>query len=107
MATSIRRFGTWVARVVALAVALLVSAYLVVSAQRQASRAAPAVSVDPAAVKQESSAFAAPEPLVLVEPPAAFLFSSKSMRIGLEATPNADTQAEGAVAEADAAPKTP
>jgi hypothetical protein len=107
MAASIRRFGTWVARVVALAVALLVSAYLVVSAQRQASRAAPAVSVEPGVAKPESSAFAAREPLVLVEPQAAFLFSSKSMRVGLEALPNADTQAEGAGAGADAAPKTP
>lgn len=88
MANSVRRLGRWAERIVALTVALLVSAYLVVSAQRQASRAAPAGALEPTVQRLDNSVFAAPAPLV--EPREAFLFSSKSLQVELDVAPSAE-----------------
>ncbi len=100
MANSARRLDGWAARVVALTVALLVSAYLVATAQRQARRAAPAGALEPTVQRPDNSVFAAPAPSV--EPREAFLFSSKSMPVELDAAPSTEAAgAELAAAEAE------
>jgi hypothetical protein len=98
MANSVRRLGGWAERIVALTVALLVSAYLVVSAQKQASRAAASEALEPSVVLPNDAVFGAPPPLV--EPRGAFVFSSKSLQVELEHAPSAEAQRDDVAVEA-------